>query len=243
MPTSSRESITDQPDATPPKHPDSPLHPVSLLAGAGAAAVAAVIGGRLGLSGTVAGAAVGSMVAAVTATTIRGSVHRSRTAAIRLATRKRAGMAPTPAEIVTLEHAGSAPARTTWSRWARRSISVGAGFALGIAVLLGVQAVLGKSLSPGTQQLQVAAARVVAPRPATGSPMTEEHPTATATTTVTETIPPTATPSPSSTASQSSGPVPTPTGSPVPTPTGSPVSTPAPTPAATQTPSAAPATP
>jgi len=81
MPTLSPRQISDEPQSVPTRKTlaaDSPLHPVSLLAGAGSAAVAAVIGGHLGLSGTVIGAAVGSIVAAVTATTIRTSVHRSR---------------------------------------------------------------------------------------------------------------------------------------------------------------------
>ncbi|HEY5483234.1 MAG TPA: hypothetical protein VIK31_05405 [Propionibacteriaceae bacterium] len=208
---------------------------MSLLAGAGSAAVAAVIGGRLGVSGTVAGAAVGSIVAAVTATTIRSSVHRSRAAAIRLAKRKRAGLDPTPAESVAVEHADPAPEKTPWSGWVRRGVTVGAGFALGIAGLLGVQLGLGRYLSPGTEQLQVAAAKVVAAGPTTGSSTRAAHPTATATTTVTETAPSTATPSSSSTASQTADPVKGPIGSPVPT-----AST---TPSATQTPSAAVATP
>ena len=238
MPTSSPRQISDEPESAPTRKglaADSPVHPVSLLAGAGSAAVVAVIGGQFGLRGTVIGAAVGSIVAAVTATTIRSSVDRSRAAAIRLATRTRAGLDPTPATSVAFAHADSAPEDTRWSGWVRRGATISAGFALGIAGLLGVQLGLGRYLSPGTEQLQVAAAKVVAADPTAGSSTRGTHPTATATTTVTETVPSTPDPSSSSTASQTANPVKAPIGGSVPS-----AST---TPSATPTPSAAVATP
>jgi len=236
MPTLSPRQISDEPQSVPTRKTladDSPLHPVSLLAGAGSAAVAAVIGGHLGLSGTVIGAAVGSIVAAVTATTIRTSVHRSRAAAIALASCRRAGIDPAPAEGVAAEPAHPAPTKTPWSGWARRGVMVGAGFALGIAGLLLVQLGLGRNLSPGTDQLQSAAARVVAAGPTSRSSPPSAHPTSTATTTVTQTAPATASSSPAAT--QTADPVKAPTGSPAPT-----AST---TPSATPTPSAGVATP
>ena len=202
MPTLSPRQISDEPQSVPTRMTlaaDSPIHPVSLLAGAGSAAVAAVIGGHLGLSGTVIGAAVGSTVAAVTATTIRTSVHRSRAAAIALASRRRTGIDPAPAESVAAEPADPAPTKTPWSGWARRGVTVGAGFALGIAGLLLVQLGLGRNLSPGTDQLQSAAAKVVAAGPTSRSSTPSAHPTTTATTTVTQTAPATASSSPTAT--------------------------------------------
>ena len=224
MPTLSPRQISDEPQPVPRRMTlaaDSPLHPVSLLAGAGSAAVAAVIGGHLGLSGTVIGAAIGSTVAAVTATTIRTSVHRSRAAAIALASRRRTGIDPAPAESVAAE---PAPTKTPWSGWARRGVTVGAGFALGIAALLLVQLGLGRNLSPGTDQLQSAAAKVVAAGPTSRSSTPSAHPTTTATTAVTQTAPATASPSP--TATRTADPVKAPTGSPAPTASTTPSATP-----------------
>jgi hypothetical protein len=156
--------------------------------------VAAVIGGQLGLSGTVIGAAVGSTVAALTATTIRASVHRSRAAALALASRRRTGIDPAPAESEAApaeseaaEHVDPVQSPTPWSGWVRGAVTVGAGFALGIAGLLLVQLGLGRNLTPGTDQLQSAAARVVAAGPTSASSTPTAHPTAT--TTVTETVP------------------------------------------------------
>jgi len=232
MPTLSSRQISDEPQSVPTRKAladDSPIHPVSLLAGAGSAAVAAVIGGHLGLSGTVIGAAIGSTVAAVTATTIRTSVHRSRAAAIALASRRRTGIDPAPAESVAAEPADPAdpaPTKTPWSGWARRGVTVGAGFALGIAALLLVQLGLGRNLSPGTNQLQSAAAKVVAAGPTSRSSTPSAHPTTTATTTVTQTAPATASSSP--TATQTAGPVKAPTGSPAPTASTTPSATPTP---------------
>ena len=227
MPTLSSRQISDEPQSVPTRKAladDSPIHPVSLLAGAGSAAVAAVIGGHLGLSGTVIGAAIGSTVAAVTATTIRTSVHRSRAAAIALASRRRTGIDPAPVESVAAEPADPAPTKTPWSGWARRGLTVGAGFALGIAALLLVQLGVGRNLSPGTDQLQSAAAKVVAAGPTSRSSTPSAHPTTTATSTVTQTAPATASSSP--TATQTAGPVKAPTGGPAPTASTPPSATP-----------------
>jgi hypothetical protein len=228
MPTLSPRQISDEPKPVPTRKTlaaDSPIHPVSLLAGAGSAAAAAVIGGHLGLSGTVIGAAVGSTVAAVTATTIRTSVHRSRAAAIALASRRRTGIDPAPPESVAAEAADPAPTKTPWNGWARRGLTVGAGFALGIAALLLVQLGLGRNLSPGTDQLQSAAAKVVAAGPTSRSSTPSAHPTTTATT-MTQTAAATASSSP--TATQTANPVKAPTGSPAPTASTTPSATPTP---------------
>lgn len=226
MPTLSPRQISDEPQSVPTRKTlaaDSPIHPVSLLAGAGSAAVAAVIGGQLGLGGTVIGAAVGSIVAAVTATTIRTSVHRSRAAAIAVASRRRTGIDPAPVESVAAEPADPAPTKTPWSGWTRRGFTVGAGFALGIAGLLLVQLGLGRNLSPGTDQLQSAAAKVVAAGPTSRASTPSAHPT---TTTVTQTAPATASSSP--TATRTADPVKAPTGSPAPTGSTTPSATPTP---------------
>ena len=225
MPTSSHGQISDEPQSVPTRKTlaaDSPIHPVSLLAGAGSAAVAAVIGGHLGLSGPVIGAAIGSTVAAVTATTIRTSVHRSRAAAIALASRRRTGIDPAPAENVAAEPADPAPTKTPWSGWARRGVTVGAGFALGIAGLLLVQLGLGRNLSPGTDQLQSAAAKVVAAGPTSRSSTPSAHPTTTVTTTVTQTAPATASASPTATQTASASPTATQTASTTPSATPTP---------------------
>lgn len=225
MPTSSELQISDEPQPPTMRKAlaaDSPLHPVSLLAGAGSAAVAAVIGGRLGLSGTVIGAAVGSLVAALTATTIRTSVLRSRAAALALASRRRGGSDPAPAESAAVEHVDPVPSPTPWSGWVRGGVTVAAGFALGIAGILLVQLGIGRNLTPGTDQLQSAAARVVAAGPSARSSTPSAPPTAT--TTVTKTVPAT----PSATASHSAGPVRPPTGSQTPSASSTPSAAPTP---------------
>lgn len=211
MPTPSSPQTSDEIEPPTPRKKlpvDSPLHPLSLAAGAGSAAVAAVIGGQLGLSGTVIGAAVGSIVAALTATTIRASVRRSRAAALALARRRR-GQADAPAsDAAILEDAEQSteptPAPSAWSGWARGAVTVGAGFALGIGGLLLLQLGIGRNLSPGTDQLQSAAAKVVASQTPTA------HPSATATTTVTQTVSafPSASPTAAHTGASASLPVP-----------------------------------
>jgi hypothetical protein len=211
MPTSAPKQISDEPEPPTTRKQlaaDSPLHPVSLAAGAGAAAVAAVIGGRLGLSGTVIGAAVGSIVAALTATAIRASVHRSRAAAVALAIRRRGGTDPVLADTVADEHPEPAPTSTPWTGWARGAITVTAGFALGIAGILLLQLGLGRNLSPGTDQLASVAAKVVVASPTA----TSAHPSATVTTTVTKTA--SATPSPTSAHTDGSATFPVPTQAP-----------------------------
>jgi cytoskeletal protein RodZ len=163
---------------------------------------------------------VGSIVAALTATTIRTSVRRSHEAAVALATRRRTGMDPTPPDTVPVEVAEPEVTSTPWSGWARGAVTVAAAFALGIAGVLLVQLGLGRNLSPGTGQLQSAAAKVVVASPTA----TNEPPSATATTTVTETA--SATPSPSSTSSNASAPVTLPVASQTPTGSTTPSATP-----------------
>jgi hypothetical protein len=225
MPTSSPRQISDEPESPTTRKTlsaDSPLHPVSLLAGAGSAAIAAVIGGQLGLSGTVIGAAVGSLVAAVTATTIRASVHRSRAAALALANRRRTGVGAVPIDTVAVQNADPATTRAPWSGWVRGAVTVGAGFALGIAGLLLLQLGLGRNLSPGTDQLQSVAARVVVASPTAVT----ARPSPTATMTVTETAP--AAPSLSPSSSQSAGPVTFPTVTQLPSASSTPSAAPTP---------------
>jgi len=165
---------------------------------------------------------VGSLVAALTATTIRTSVLRSRAAALALASRRRGGSDPAPAESAAVEHVDPLPSPTPWSGWVRGGVTVAAGFALGIAGLLLVQLGIGRNLTPGTDQLQSAAARVVAAGPSTRSSTPSAPPTAT--TTVTKTAPAT----PSATASHSTDPVKPPTGSPTPSASSTPSAAPTP---------------
>ncbi|HET7723058.1 MAG TPA: hypothetical protein VFK68_00340 [Propionibacteriaceae bacterium] len=144
----------DQDGAPVPPRSESPLHPVSLVVGAASAAAAAVIGGRLGLSGTVAGAAVGSVVAAVAATAVKHWATRGRDALLGL-TRRPSATVP------------SDPAPRARVAWPRRAVLAGGGFAVGIVGLLAVQLALGTPLSRGTGQLQEAAAKAVPPTAAT----------------------------------------------------------------------------
>lgn len=210
-----RDSVTGSFEGPPHTRPQSPLHPVSLLAGAGSAAVAAVIGGRLGLSGTVVGAAVGSIVATIAGAAIKHSAHRSGAAVVGLARRRRSG---TQASAAT---AGSPP----WRTWLRRGAMVGAGFALGIVGLLAVQLGLGRSLSPGSGQLQEAATHVVAPT--TVLHRASPHPSSPAPSAATQTTParsasPSPTSTPSATAMPTADPIKAPSASGTPTPSSTP---------------------
>ncbi len=211
-----RDSVTGSFEGPSHTRPQSPLHPVSLMAGAGAAAVAAVIGGRLGLSGTVAGAAVGSIIATIAGSAIKHSAHRSGAAVVGLARRRGGGGAQAPA-ITT----GSSP----WRTWLRRSAMVGAGFALGIVGLLAVQLGLGRSLSPGSGQLQEAATRVVAPTTAlhrASARPASPPPSAAIGTTPARSASPSPTSTPSGTAMPTADPIKAPSAGVTPTPSSTP---------------------
>lgn len=127
-----------------------------ILAGGAGAAVAAIIGGQLGVAGTVIGAALISVVSGIVVPLIRKPLEKS--------SEKLKSLVPghTPDGTLAPEpvdgNGQQAEEERTHPRSRRRIWillgSTAATLVLGIAVVFGAQAVLGKALSPGTHQLQ-----------------------------------------------------------------------------------------
>lgn len=153
------------------------LSPIQIIAGGGAAAVASVIGGQLGLGGTVVGAFVLSVVSAVAVPLFRASLEKSHEQLKRVVPRRGSEetkaspqMAPDPADIIRTasskvsasplpgEGAEAAPGvrqrRSVTNRARMAAAGTAAIFVVGLGSVLGVQAATGMSLSSGTAALQ-----------------------------------------------------------------------------------------
>lgn len=153
------------------------LSPIQIIAGGGAAAVASVIGGQLGLGGTVVGAFVLSVVSAVAVPLFRASLEKSHEQLKRVVPRRGSEetkaspqMAPDAAGIIRTasskvsasplpgEGAEAAPGvrqrRSVTNRARMAAAGTAAVFVVGLGSVLGVQAATGMSLSSGTSALQ-----------------------------------------------------------------------------------------
>lgn len=164
------------------------LSPTSLIAGGAAAATASVVGGHLGVGGTVAGAALTSVVSAGAVALYTDSVRRSAAtlkAVQRITGRRGSGRSRTrrggAAEAGALTADPTAfgadssaigeetDGETTGARrrpWLRVVLTALAMGLIGLAVVFGVQRATGMELSPGTGQIQrsVSGSDAVAPR-------------------------------------------------------------------------------
>lgn len=141
-----------------------------VLAGAGAAATAAVLGSYVGAVGTVAGAAIGSVASTVATTLYQRSLDRTRASVV---SRIRPGAIPpqrggdADADIVVLSPV--APPRRRWRRAAVGAVVV---FLLGLATVTGLEWVKGSTLTQDESGTSVG--RVVAPSGDSGG--SEEEP-------------------------------------------------------------------
>lgn len=170
------------------------LSPSGLVISGAASATASVVGGQLGVAGTVAGAALTSVVSAVALALYSDSVHRGseklKQATVRGARVKDRPGGASRGEAFTSRTAargagaaadgdgegpGEQPAATTGGPGRRRVIKtvlLALGIALiGLLAVFGIQRVLGTELSPGTGQIQrtVGDSDAVAPREDSGS--------------------------------------------------------------------------
>ena len=165
------------------------LSPVQVIAGGAAAALASVIGGHLGLAGTVVGAFILSVVSGIALPLFRTSLEKSHEQIRRVAPRRatdaarrtspplavdtsgivRATSSNVSAVPWPLEHDGrhGADAHQTSRKAATGAkvwMTIGGTatiFAIGVGSILGLQAVTGVSLSHGTSALQSDISQVV----------------------------------------------------------------------------------
>lgn len=157
------------------------LSPTQVIAGGGAAAVASVIGGQLGLGGTVIGAFVLSVITAVAVPLFRTSLEKSHAQLMRVVPRRGQDPArtapPQATDTARISRATSskvslypfppaqedkaiAKAGRSLPNRARVALGAAAIFIIGLGTVVGVQAATGTSLSNGTAALQTGISQV-----------------------------------------------------------------------------------
>jgi hypothetical protein len=157
-----------------------------VIAGGGAAAVASVIGGHLGLAGTVVGAFILSVISAVALPLFRASLERSHAQLKRVmpkrgseasgptplrngvrapsavrATSGKVAATPLPLDgrLPVVRHAPGKPPRVRKARMAVGGTAII--FLVGLGSILGFQSATGLALSSGTSALQSGVSQVV----------------------------------------------------------------------------------
>ncbi|MBT2550424.1 hypothetical protein [Arthrobacter sp. ISL-65] len=180
---------------------------IQLIAGGGAAAVASVIGGHLGLAGTVVGAFILSVVSAIAVPLFHASLEKSHQQIKRVVPRRVTDAARTTrpqmaADTASIDRAASSKASATalpleqpWegmadaqhaphksSRGRKARMAIGGTatiFVIGVGSILGIQSATGVALSNGTSTLQESISQVVSyARDSTDTPATDPKPSA-----------------------------------------------------------------
>lgn len=160
------------------KAPDLTVNKV--LAGAGAAATAAVLGSYLGAAGTVLGAAIGSVASTIASVLYQRSLDRTRDTVV---ARIKPGRIPAQRSAPDAETVIIAPVPPTPARrlpWRRAVVAAVVVFVLGLAAVTGLEWANGSSLT--TSESGTSVGRVIAPQPAqdatdtTGDTTTTEEP-------------------------------------------------------------------
>jgi hypothetical protein len=199
-------AIGTAPTTDPPKWPDLNLN--KIVAGAGAAATAAVAGSFFGAEGTVLGAALGSVISTLATAIYQLSLDRTRDRVkvrITLPARRTAGSADLPTTM--LSPVVPAHPRRRWV--ALTGVTVGV-FLIGLLAVTGVEVFKGSTLTRGDSGTSVG--RVVDPVPAPAEPT---EPTGTGASASTETAEPAETgPSASTETAEPTGTSTTPTAEP-----------------------------
>ncbi|MDQ0118413.1 hypothetical protein AB0280_00790 [Pseudarthrobacter sp902506025] len=156
------------------------LSPTQVIAGGAAAAVASVIGGQLGLGGTVVGAFILSVISAVAVPLFRASLEKSHQQIKRVVPRRSTDIAPfTPSKATDTSGTsragsskvsasplpGEASLKEGGTPFTPRKFRMAVGgtaaiFAIGVGSVVGVQAATGTSLSKGTADLQTGISQV-----------------------------------------------------------------------------------
>jgi len=199
-------AIGTAPTTDPPKWPDLNLN--KIVAGAGAAATAAVAGSFFGAEGTVLGAALGSVISTLATAIYKLSLDRTRDRVkvrITLPARRTAGSADRPTTMLSPVVPAHPP-----RRWvALTGVTVGV-FLIGLLAVTGVEVLKGSTLTRGDSGTSVG--RVVDPVPAPAEPT---EPTGTGASATTETAEPPGTgPSASTETAEPTGTSTTPTAEP-----------------------------
>jgi hypothetical protein len=119
-----------------------------VVAGAGAAATTAVVGSHFGADGTVIGAAVGSVVSAVAATTYEKSLDRTRQVVVSRVRLPTGRMAEVTQVIPAQRPGGAHPTPPPAPAWRPRRLPLLAG-ATAVVFLVGLLAVTGVELLAG----------------------------------------------------------------------------------------------
>jgi hypothetical protein len=199
-------AIGTAPTTDPPKWPDLNLN--KIVAGAGAAATAAVAGSFFGAEGTVLGAALGSVISTLATAIYQLSLDRTRDRVkvrITLPARRTTGSADLPTTM--LSPVVPAHPRRRWV--ALTGVTVGV-FLIGLLAVTGVEVLKGSTLTRGDSGTSVG--RVVDPVPAPAEPT---EPTGTGASASTETAEPAETgPSASTETAEPTGTSTTPTAEP-----------------------------
>jgi hypothetical protein len=199
-------AIGTAPTTDPPKWPDLNLN--KIVAGAGAAATAAVAGSFFGAEGTVLGAALGSVISTLATAIYQLSLDRTRDRVkvrITLPARRTTGSADLPTTM--LSPVVPAHPRRRWV--ALTGVTVGV-FLIGLLAVTGVEVLKGSTLTRGDSGTSVG--RVVDPVPAPAEPT---EPTGTGASASTETAEPAGTvPSASTETAEPTGTSTTPTAEP-----------------------------
>ena len=183
------------------------LSPIQIIAGGGAAAVASVIGGHLGMAGTVVGAFLLSVVSAIALPLFRASLEKSHEQIKRLRPRRVTDAARTrrpqiAVDTASIVRATSGKVSTTplspeqpWEVIAdarlaphkaprgRKALVAAGGtaviFLVGVGSVLGIQSATGVVLSSGTSALQTGISQVVSTAgDIKGRPLTNPKPSA-----------------------------------------------------------------
>lgn len=156
------------------KAPDLTVNKV--LAGAGAAATAAVLGSYLGAAGTVMGAALGSVASTTASVLYQRSLDRTRETVV---ARIRPGRIPAQRSAPDAETVIIAPVPPARRRsWRRAVVAAIVVFLLGLAAVTGLEWATGSSLT--TDESGTSVGRVIAPPPSTdttGDTTTTDEPT------------------------------------------------------------------
>jgi hypothetical protein len=196
------------------------LSPSQVIAGGGAAAVASVIGGHLGLAGTVVGAFILSVISAIALPLFRASLEKSHAQIRRVMPGRGTDATRTVRPRPGLASGTRAPRKAPRGR--KAWVAVGGTalmFIVGVGSILGFQAATGYALSSGTGALQSGVSHVVSKtNDSTSTPATRPEPTAP---TVAPTVEPSRVPTDPAT-----DPTEQPTSSAAPTPTGDPTPSP-----------------
>jgi hypothetical protein len=189
MTNTANEDKEEQVEEAAPAESGLGLSPTQVIAGGAAAAVASVIGGHLGLAGTVVGAFILSVISAIALPLFRASLEKSHTQLKRVMPRRATDIPRTAQPQIAVDTASTV--RTTSSKvtatplpLVRPGASLAGGrhaphksprsrkawvavagtaliFLVGVGSILGFQAATGHALSKGTSDLQSGVSQVV----------------------------------------------------------------------------------